>query len=112
MKKRTLLYTFAIVLLLALFALLFIYVKQTFRVKVTKGWVHHTLEVITQSEKIHRLATQETMAHRGYIITNDSAYLKPSFTARRELATTLHDLSESVKHNPNQAKLLNNIIRR
>ena len=96
LRKRTLLYSLAIVLLMALFALLFIYVRQTYRVKVTKGSVHHTLEVITQSEKIHRLAVQETMAHRGYIITNDSSYLKPSFKARKELATTLNTLRELV----------------
>ena len=45
LRKRTLLYSLAIVLLMALFALLFIYVRQTYRVKVTKGSVHHTLGI-------------------------------------------------------------------
>jgi PAS domain S-box-containing protein len=105
-RTRTLLYSLAIFLLLVLFALLIIYIKQTFRVKVTKGWVHHTLEVISTAEKIHRLSVQDAMGLRGYIITNDSSYLQPSIIARKELQFTLNELKKQVAEYPSQSQLL------
>lgn len=105
--KRSLLYVLAVLLILALTALTVIYVRQTIKVRRSKGWVTHTIRAINRSEKLLRLATQEAMAHRGFILTRDSSLLKPSFAARRIIFSELDSLQGFIADNPRQLNTLN-----
>ncbi len=67
-------------------------------------WVEHTYQVINQVERIMGSAKDAETGARGYLITNDSAYLAPYTNGTRELPAELEAFTQLTRDNPTQSR--------
>jgi signal transduction histidine kinase len=65
-------------------------------------WVEHTWQVINQVERIMGSAKDAETGARGYLITDDRAYLAPYTSGTRELPVELDDFAQLTQDNPTQ----------
>ena len=72
--------------------------------------VLRTREVMHESAALLSLLKDAETVHRDYLISQDSAFLKPYYTARQHLQQRLIRLEKMVLDNPEQVQLLNNHI--
>ena len=70
------------------------------------AWVNHTHEVIYQSERFLSSLKDTETGQRGYLLTNDSAYLQPYYVGISSSETHFEKLRELTKDNPQQQKRL------
>lgn len=68
------------------------------------GRVRHTHDVISALETTLSLLKDVETGSRGYVITNDSAYLEPYLTALRLLPAQLNKVRTLVADNPAQSR--------
>lgn len=59
--------------------------------------VNHTYEIINRLEQLESFAKDAETAQRGYIITNDSNYLKPFFDIQHKIFPLSDTIIEMVK---------------
>lgn len=64
--------------------------------------VRHTEQVITQANNVLNIAKDIENTSRGFIITNDSAFLKPLYDAKRTVFTFIHQLKQLTVDSPEQ----------
>ena len=69
-------------------------------------WVEHTYQVINQTERIMSSAKDAETGARGFLITDDSAYLEPYTQATRELPTELDRFASLTSDNSTQQQNL------
>jgi signal transduction histidine kinase len=65
-------------------------------------WVEHTWQVINQVERNMGSAKDAETGARGYLITDDRAYLAPYTSGTRELPVELDDFAQLTQDNPTQ----------
>jgi CHASE3 domain sensor protein len=65
-------------------------------------WVQHTLEVISQVERIMSLAKDAETGSRGFLITGQRDYLEPYAVARQQLPAALNRYGFLTVDNPVQ----------
>jgi len=75
----------------------------------SQRWVQHTEEVINQSGNILSQAKDIETSSRGFIITNDSSFLKPLFTVEKIIFTNIDQLRVLIKDNPVQQNRLDSL---
>jgi signal transduction histidine kinase len=69
-------------------------------------WVEHTYQVINQVEHIMGSAKDAETGARGFLITNDQAYLAPYLTGTQDLPLELEAFRKLTTDNPNQLREL------
>lgn len=69
--------------------------------------VLHTEEVMQESTALLALFKDAETAHRDYLISQDSVFLKPYHSARLHLQQRLSNIKKLVQDNPQQVQLLN-----
>lgn len=77
--------------------------------------VLHTEQVISQAENLLSLSKDIETASRGYVITSDSSFLEPLFSAEKTLFSSIHRLKELTSDNAsqqNRVHLLENYIKK
>ncbi|MDO9510517.1 MAG: CHASE3 domain-containing protein [Bacteroidales bacterium] len=72
-------------------------------------WVQHTEDVILKSENILSLGKDIESASRGFVITNDSAFLEPLFIAEKIIFQNIQQLGQLIQDNPVQQQRLDSI---
>src|ERR1039458_4607396 len=65
-------------------------------------WLQHTNQVIYQSDNILSLAKDAETASRGFIISNDSAFLDPLWIAEKTIFASIAQLRQLTRDNPAQ----------
>lgn len=73
----------------------------------TAALVTHTYELIQGSSELLSLLLDVETSQRGYIITQDSAYLQPYLTSLPKIDEKINSLLELSADNPRQTTLLN-----
>ncbi len=72
-------------------------------------WVQHTEQVINQSANILSLGKDIETASRGFVITNDSAFLEPLFAAEKTIFTYIGQLRRLTQDNPVQQQRVDSV---
>jgi PAS domain S-box-containing protein len=72
-------------------------------------WVQHTEKVIYQSGNILSLAKDVETSSRGFVITNDSSFLKPLYVAEKTIFTDIAQLKELTRDNPSQQQRVDSL---
>ena len=91
-------------LLLAIFSLVWLQ-KQ----KESQDWIAHTYEVKLKIEKCFGLLLEEESNQRGFLLSNDSAYLKNINHAETLLDLSLKQLDSLISDNESQVKNVNTL---
>ncbi|MDR3678482.1 MAG: CHASE3 domain-containing protein [Flavipsychrobacter sp.] len=80
-------------------------VYQSFqKLRNSQRWLLHTDVVINQSHLIYSYTKEMQAAGRGFIITNDSAFLKPFWPARGNVLPVIAQLKLMTSDNPIQQR--------
>jgi signal transduction histidine kinase len=79
------------------------------KLREAEQWVQHTELVINKSKEILSFATDMETASRGFIITNDSTFLNPLFTAEKRAFTYIGELRQLFKENPSQLQRVDSL---
>ena len=98
-----------VVFVLSLFAIIFIAglgYKQITSLSASTDMVIHTYKVNVELEKILSYLKDSETGQRGFIITQDSLYLKPFFEGRKKVNNSFAELKFLTKDNPEQQKNL------
>jgi len=72
------------------------------RLQRSEEWVQHTERVIYQSGKILSIAKDIETASDGFVISNDSTFLKPLYPAAKTAFTSIDELKQLTVDNPKQ----------
>ncbi|MEI9946256.1 MAG: CHASE3 domain-containing protein [Chitinophagaceae bacterium] len=72
-------------------------------------WVQHTEQVIYQSGNILSLGKDVENAARGFVITNDSSFLAPLYTAGKIAITYIEQLRQLTRDNPSQQQRIDSL---
>ncbi len=64
--------------------------------------VEHKYEVVIELEQMFSYLKDVETGQRGFIITQDSIYLKPYFSGRENINNSFAELKELTRHNPEQ----------
>ncbi|MFC4230474.1 PAS domain S-box protein [Parasediminibacterium paludis] len=92
--------------IILLLSTLVIVVGYTFysskQLRSATDWVVHTHETLASSQKILSLVVDNETSARGFIITNDTAYLLPLKLAQASIFQHLQILNDLVSDNPTQ----------
>jgi len=72
------------------------------RLSYSEEWVHHTEQVIFESGNILSTAKDIETASRGFVITNDSTFLKPLYPAEKTAFTDIKQLKGLTSDSPKQ----------
>ncbi len=91
----------------ALLSLLLI--AQIFNLLRAFQWVEHTDQVIASAYANEKLVLDSETGKRGYLLTNDPAYLKPYNDAARDILPALDGLGSLVDENPAQSARIRTI---
>jgi diguanylate cyclase (GGDEF)-like protein len=73
------------------------------------GWVIHTHNVITDSEKLLSSMKDAETGQRGYLLTQEITYLEPYYTGMSNAQKMFQELRLLTKDNPEQQAALDNI---
>lgn len=76
--------------------------KNNKRYKDTVYWVEHTQKVLYATEQILSLTDNMESAQRGFIITNEEAFLSSGINAKKVLFKHLRNLKDLIRDNPVQ----------
>ncbi len=79
------------------------------QVKESDYWVDHTKEVILSNEQLLTDVKDAESAERGYIITDDEAYLEPYHLAAKGILRNSAQLQQLVADNPAQQERVKNL---
>ncbi|MCP4321409.1 MAG: diguanylate cyclase [Alteromonadales bacterium] len=72
-------------------------------------WVNHTHAVLYASERFLSSLKDTETGQRGYLLTNDTAYLQPYYTGITDSITHFKQLKRLTEDNPKQQQLLDSI---
>lgn len=72
----------------------------------SQSWVEHTWQVINQVERVMGSVKDAETGARGFLITDDPAYLSPYIGGTRELPDELDAFARLTRDNPAQAQQL------
>lgn len=72
-------------------------------------WVTHTYSVKAQIEELEKILVDAETGQRGFLFTNQEAYLEPYVSATQKLENVFTELQEKIKDNPEQIERLNTI---
>jgi signal transduction histidine kinase len=75
----------------------------------SEQWVQHTEQVIYQSGNILSLAKDIETGTRGFVITNDSAFLEPLNNAEKSIFVYIEQLRQLIKDNPEQQQRVDSL---
>lgn len=92
-------YVVSFLLLLCSYCLLF-YVQQ--RQVSEAGWVLHGYTIVTKSEALKTRLTEAETGARGYVITQDTVFLRPYNEALQQIPALFTELKELVADNEEQ----------
>jgi signal transduction histidine kinase/CheY-like chemotaxis protein len=84
-------------------------VALAFREAEAEGWVAHTIEVRQQARELMNTALNAETGVRGFLLTDDQAFLAPYNTALARLPGTLAELRRLTADNPAQQKALDRV---
>lgn len=85
-----------------------VYITSQKRIK-TEQLVQHTEDIISNLGNILLLGKDIESASRGFIITNDSAFLEPLFTAEKIIFNNIGQLRQQFKDNATQQQRVDSI---
>src|SRR5947208_2204585 len=71
--------------------------------------VEHAYEVLTEAQNLENYLKDAETAQRGYLLTEDSTFLKPYFLFFKNIGPTYNRLVELTKDNPKQKKNLKDL---
>lgn len=86
-----------------------IFVALIFYLISVLNWVEHTERVIGNANEITKLSVDMESGIRGYVLSNDIAFLAPYEIAKPRIAAEMLTLSELVRDNPEQVDRLQRI---
>jgi PAS domain S-box-containing protein len=72
--------------------------------------VFHTYKAISLGNRMLSLLKDAEAGQRGFLLTNDSLYLKPYIISEKEIPPLVDSMLSAVSDNPSQTKYLNEII--
>ena len=75
----------------------------------SEQWVQHTEQVIYQSGNILSLGKDIETASRGFVITNDSSFLEPLYTAEKTTFAYIRQLRQLTQDNPAQQQRIDSL---
>jgi len=101
-------YVVSFLLLLGSYCLLF-YAQQ--RQVKEAGWVIHSYTVVNKSEALKTRLTEAETAARGYVITQDSVFVKPYDDALQQIPALISELKELVTDNEAQVARMDTLDR-
>jgi signal transduction histidine kinase/ActR/RegA family two-component response regulator len=84
-------------------------VVLAYREQDAEEWVAHTIEVRQQARELMNTALNAETGMRGYLLTDDAAFLAPYNTALRRLPDTLGALRRLTADNPAQQKAIDGL---
>lgn len=76
------------------------------RLVESNKWVAHTLTVEQKLEDITTLLLNSETGQRGYILTEEEAFLEPYNQAQADFEESFHSLRELIQDNPEQVRRL------
>lgn len=77
-------------------------VRGNEQIRLSEDWVHHTLEVIVQSEELIADLHRADAAKRGYLISGDPSYLETYRTIKQRALADLQTLRRLTRDTPQQ----------
>jgi len=83
--------------------------KSNQKLRDAEQWVQHTEQVISKSGEILSLAKDFETASRGFVITKDSLFLEPQFTAQKIAFAYIGELRQLIKDNPVQQRRVDSL---
>jgi len=83
--------------------------KSNQKLRASEQWVQHTEQVINKSKEILSLTKDFETAERGFVITNDSVFLDPLFTAEKINFAYIGELRQLIKDNPAQERRVDSL---
>jgi PAS domain S-box-containing protein len=75
----------------------------------SEHWVQHTEQVISQTAGISSIGKDVETASRGFVITNDGAFLKPLYYAERTILVSINRLKYLTRDNPGQQQRIDSL---
>jgi CHASE3 domain sensor protein len=75
----------------------------------TNRWVAHTYAVLAQLEEVLSLMKDAETGQRGFLITNEPAYLQPFNEAHDKVFQTIETLKDLTKDNSKQQRRLKDL---
>lgn len=76
--------------------------KSNQKLVISDYWLHHTQEVIDQSEKIYPVASEIETGYRSFVITNDNSYLAALKNSEKLIFSYTMQLKRLTRDNPVQ----------
>src|ERR1700741_2148946 len=70
----------------------------------TQTWYFHTFEVLVATEALKSAANKGMRGERGYLITGDTAFLRPHTDSVREGSAALERIDRLTRDNPEQQR--------
>lgn len=75
----------------------------------SERWADHTIEVLRAADALRIAVTDAESGQRGFLLTQNPAYLEPYNTARKNISQQLTYLATLTAGNPLQVRNLNNL---
>ena len=79
------------------------------KLRDSEQWVKHTEQVIYQSGNILALGIDLETASRGFVLSNDSTFLEPLYSAEKIIFTNIGQLRQLTLDNPAQQMLVDSL---
>jgi len=79
------------------------------KLRDSEQWVKHTEQVIYQSGNILAFGIDLETASRGFVLSNDSTFLEPLYSAEKIIFTNIEQLRQLTLDNPSQQKRLDSL---
>jgi signal transduction histidine kinase len=83
--------------------------KSNQKLRDSEKWVQHTEQIINQSEEILSIGRDIESASRGFVLTNDSAYLEPLLSVKQSILDKIATLRNLVQDNPIQQQRVDSL---
>ncbi len=83
--------------------------KSNEKLQESEQWVQHSEQIIYQSSIILSLSKDLETASRGFVITNDSTFLEPLYSAQKIIFASIGILRQLTLDNPIQKQLVDSL---
>jgi len=103
------LYLYSLIILIGIGGLGYAVYKSNQKIVDSEYWVQHTELVILGSAKIFSTVKDIETTSRGFVITNDSSFLKPMHIAQKTVFVYVRQLRQLTSDNPSQQELIDSL---
>jgi PAS domain S-box-containing protein len=102
-------FLFSFIILVGIGGLEYADYKSDQKLLNSQQWVHHTEQVIYQSDILFSTARDMETAPKAFIITNDSSFLRPLFAAQKMAFVYISRLRQLTLDNPSQQQRIDSL---